>query len=927
MRPAWRLAISSLWAERRPRARPVLLVAAVALSTALIAAVACAMGSANAAVRIQLESQLGRSDLLLAPVSRGAPLPDEALGIVRSWPEVRRAVPIIENALSLRFETRTLQPAADGFAPGAVALAANAVARGASADNLPDNVPPLIAGRLPRAQGEVVVSAILAERLTPAFQETNQGGIAGAAAARGDVSYLGRPAVLPDRADTPEQAARANADVGPRPGDTLHAVRFLRQPVPLTVVGVAESPPLGGRPVLYALPETVAAAAGVPAAPTAVEISLHDPAAAESVAARRQPELAEAVDLPLSLRVSARIAAGVERNLASSRLGFFLTATMAFLSAAFIITTGMNTGLAEQQRDLAVLRCIGARRAQLAETQLLYGAAVGSLGAALGVPLGLGIAAATLALFRPDSPVGLQAPPLLLTFAGVGAFVCGLGGAAFPAWRAARTSPLRALTQRAQPARPRGLAVAAGVGAALVLAQLALANATDDGQFTFWSYALFGVEAMFVGWFLLCVPAVVVLSRLLAPPLSRLLALPPGLLHRTIAATPYRHGFTAGALMAGVALMIAVWTNGGAFLRDWLHRMEFPDAFVQGIALTPEARERLDALPFVRATSAVSLYPLVPDAEAGFGVRAIQSYATNFIAFEPRSFLAMTGMEFIEGDAETALARLDRGGAVLVAREFRNANGLGPGDAIRLTDPATGQAHEFEIAGVVTSPGLEIASKFFTIGETYTDQSLHAVFGTREDLREKFGSEAIQLIQIDLADPGSPNHVPDEQALETIRDELAGTGILEAGSGRLIKERLIDFVGGLLLVFSGVAVVGLLVACFGVANLIIAGIDARRFEFGVLRAVGARRSLLARLVFAEAALLAVTAIAVGTLMGAQAAWTGRLLYREIVGIAMEFHLPARPMLAAWATVLVLTLAAAAPAIARLNRRPVRELLS
>jgi hypothetical protein len=61
--------------------------------------------------------------------------------------------------------------------------------------------------------------------------------------------------------------------------------------------------------------------------------------------------------------------------------------------------------------------------------------------------------------------------------------------------------------------------------------------------------------------------------------------LPPTLLGRTVAATPFRHGFTAGAMMAGLALMISIWINGGSVLRDWLAKIEFPDAFVNGFRL------------------------------------------------------------------------------------------------------------------------------------------------------------------------------------------------------------------------------------------------------------------------------------------------------------------------------------------------------
>ena len=41
------------------------------------------------------------------------------------------------------------------------------------------------------------------------------------------------------------------------------------------------------------------------------------------------------------------------------------------MSAAFIIMTGLTTGIAEQQRGLAIIRCIGGTKAQLAQAQLL----------------------------------------------------------------------------------------------------------------------------------------------------------------------------------------------------------------------------------------------------------------------------------------------------------------------------------------------------------------------------------------------------------------------------------------------------------------------------------------------------------------------------------------------------------------------------
>jgi hypothetical protein len=85
-------------------------------------------------------------------------------------------------------------------------------------------------------------------------------------------------------------------------------------------------------------------------------------------------------------------------------------------------------------------------------------------------------------------------------------------------------------------------------------------------------------------------------------------------------------------------------------------------------------------LPFVEETCAITIHPVQTDA---FGVSGLTTYTTSFIAFEPREFFGMTHLEFVEGDEESALERLEAGGAVIVGREFRVAQGLGVGDVFR----------------------------------------------------------------------------------------------------------------------------------------------------------------------------------------------------------------------------------------------------
>ncbi|MGQ0628319.1 MAG: ABC transporter permease, partial [Phycisphaerales bacterium] len=182
-------------------------------------------------------------------------------------------------------------------------------------------------------------------------------------------------------------------------------------------------------------------------------------------------------------------------------------------------------------------------------------------------------------------------------------------------------------------------------------------------------------------------------------------------------------------------------------------------------------------------------------------------------------------------------------------------------------------------------------------------------------------NDAVSFLQMEFA-PGT-----DGKAVLRKARQAVGAGVLVSVTAVEMKARIREFIGGGLFVLSVVSVGAMLVACLSVANLIVASIHARQFEFGVLRAVGAERWLLARLVFAEAALIGVTACIVGTAMGMQGAWAGQQVHRVTVGLVLQMSWPWSAVLAGWGTVLVITLAAAWPAVQRLLKRHPRELLA
>ncbi|MEL7471710.1 MAG: FtsX-like permease family protein [Planctomycetota bacterium] len=914
MRPAWRLATNSLWARR---SRAGLLLAAVALSAALVTLIAAGMGTLNQSIALRLQATVGEAQIAVTPTGLGQTLDRGLLEQVRAFDFVTRANGALQTSVSMQATRPIYQPRADGsWSLKDEALRATVLVTGLEAEAKQYE---LLAGRKPTGANEIVLDALAAERLSWRWaSEAEKKFGFGFSDTDTDALFSKAPkndALAPSLDN--EDAARAINDAQRvRVGDRLRVRRLLGSGPELLVVGLARQPPLGGRPQGYMTLEGAAALANQPGRLSQIDVVLPDEQDANAAAETIRASLG-GVESGVLVKTTERVTSGLDRNLRSSQLGFALVSTLAFLSASFIIMTGLTTDVAQRQRELAVLRCVGASRPQLAQAQVFVGLLLGGLGAMIGVPLGIGVAWALISSFPDQTPSGLVIPWWGLTLSAGGAVLAGVLGAAWPAWIVSKTSPLEGLSVRARPARASRMALLTGFGLLGLAIQLSVVMLPESGTTVFWLYVFVGMPSLFIGYFLLGVAAVMLVTLVFSPLIGRVLALPSRMLPRQVRSTPYRHGFTAGALMTGLAIMVALWTEGGALMRDYLGKIQFPDAFVSSLFLTEDAQATLDAMDFVDRTCAITIEPIEVDA---FGIRQLQQYRTSFIAFEPREFFDITQIEWVEGDRDRAIERLEAGGAVIVAREFQVAQGLGVGDT--LSARKNERVFDFEIVGVVTSPGIELVSKFFNIGEEFNQQAMHAVFGSRDDLKNRLGSDQIHLIQIDLADDAD-----DAEAVAIIRRELFDYGIMDAGSGRLIRDEILGFMRTWLLAITTVAVVAMVIASFGVANLIAAGIEVRRFEFGVLRALGAQRGLLARLVLGETLIIALAACTLGTAMGLQGVLAGQRLYQALFGIEYTIRPPIDAIAIGWGFVITLSLLAAGPSAWRLMQRQTRALLA
>ena len=858
MRATWWFARQGLAARR---GRTALLALAVVLASTLVTAVACGLESARGNAEASLRRSIGGTDARL--VNRfGAAFDAAEVDRVRALPGVDAVGTSLGGSLSL--------VRADG-GRGDDGKPRRTVAQTRGLDSAGDarfRMQEMREGRLPERTGEIAIDPLTAKALAAGVGE-------------------------------------------------LLAVQRFGDPIELRVTGIIDRATLGAlqRPYVVVERSTLVEANGSDEV-TQVMVALRDGADVPGWVAEHSPKFEE----PLSLEPSELYTTGFDKQMNAMRLGFVLVSAIAFISCAFIVGTGMTTAVAEQQKQLAIARCVGASRRQVFLSQVWAGAALCGAAGAAGVPVGVALAAFLRWWFREWLSDGF-----FMSWAGVGlamagALIAGIGGSLWPAWQASRTSPLAALAPRATPPRLAWIGWLGAIGAGCILLQLALLS-VPGSQARFWTYAIAGIPLVHAGWFLLSVPVLWVAALALAGPLERLMRIPRGLLSGAVRQAPYRLGFTAGALMVGVSILASTWTNGTAVVRDISERVRISDGFVfKANGMTVAEQDRVRAIPGVEGTVPIGYLPLKVIGETVFGVEGIGTPNVVCIGFPPEEFLRLNRLEWIEGSPEEALPKLKAGTGILVAKEFLVARGKRPGDRIRLGGGKTEK--DYEIVGVVGAAGLDVAVQFFGIRSMYTENAVSCVFMDFDEVARSFGSREAFILQVDI-DDASPAEL-DAQLGDAVTDQVPGAVF---ASGRAIRQAILTVGDRILAVTSAIAFAALALACFGVGNVVAANIGARKFEYGVLRATGATPGLLARLVLGEVLLLTVAGAIVGTALGLHLARMGVRWHRELGGQEIAFEPPLAPLAIGWLVLAAMTVASALPAVRALMRRSVRDLVA
>lgn len=628
------------------------------------------------------------------------------------------------------------------------------------------------------------------------------------------------------------------------------------------------------------------------------------------------------VDRYATLRSAEARMQQIELAQSNQQFLMIMLSCVAMLTALFIILSTLSMGMVERIGQLGLLRLIGMTRMQLGLLVLMEVFPIGMLGILLGVPLGLGLTLATVWL-EPDY-VGEFAVSMVGIGLAVGAgLLTTLVAGLLPAFAALRVTPLEAAHPRARRASNWLLVVVALAAIGLLAVQHFLALERVQRATWFVQAAAATVTLLYLGYAMFSPLAV----RLVGSPATRLaaflLSIRARLLDDQVGVAVWRSAGVCCGLMVGLSMIIGILVVNESVTGGWQFPKQFPEAYIWSFDnMTPDAAKLIAGTPGVKNFTAANSINVIVDEVPYIGAEVLKS-VTWFMGCDPDSFFDLVRMEFLEGDAESAKRKLKQGGYVIIADDFARSRGKNMDDEVTIYFGTTSyRSVRLKVAGVVRSPAVDIAANYFQLQTEYNVVAAGSVMGSIHDLKRLFGVDGVKLVLVNFDLPANPppadwppprdtpagsvmpstyfnTNLPletrwrryrEDAVLRTIREKLKADQAYYGAFSEL-KLQIDQQLSEMMQLLAAVPTVALVVAAMGVANLMTANVAARAKQLAILRAVGATRGLVLRMVIGEAVVLGLLGSGLGMALGLHLASNITTLIERMWGFRVAITLP------------------------------------
>ncbi|MGI8558274.1 MAG: FtsX-like permease family protein [Solirubrobacteraceae bacterium] len=574
----------------------------------------------------------------------------------------------------------------------------------------------------------------------------------------------------------------------------------------------------------------------------------------------------------------------LEDSLAFIEQALLALGAIAVAVGAFVIFNTFSITLAQRTAELGLLSALGASRARILRAVLTEALLIGALASGAAIGIGFAVAAGIGELFGllgqglPSRTAELSARTILISL-GAGLSVCAAAALA-PAWRAARQPPINALRAGARrPPRPTARRSAGVIGiAGLGACTYALAWGPSPAA------AIGGAVALVLSGAVLAPRLARCAASVLGRPLERYTSLAGRIARENAMRSSAAAATSAAAVAIGLGLVVFVASFAGE-TRNAI-RVAVARSFAGDLAITPAS----GAPPIPQAAAAAMFR--VPGVQTVSTLKRSDSTVSGAGSvpangFDTQTLAAVYHFDWVAGD-DSVLGLLGPTG-VIVERDLARRAHLQVGSHFEMTSPS-GKRLTLTVRGI------------------YRDRSLLAGYATSlPTFNGIFHEQRARRILVKLA-PGANLRAAQRAA----NLALAAFPEARARSERELADQEAASLDNAALLLYALLGLSVIVSLLGLTSTLALQVHERRREIGVLRAVGASRRVVRRMVRYESVITALMGGAAGIALGVLAA----ALTTASLSSAADLHLalPWGTLAAALAAALALgVLAAAGPA--------------
>ena len=557
-------------------------------------------------------------------------------------------------------------------------------------------------------------------------------------------------------------------------------------------------------------------------------------------------------------------------SLQVSTFAFDMFGIFALATAGFIILNSFRTVVAERRRDIGMLRAIGTPRRTITAMFLIESVLQGVVGTALGILAGWGMAAGVMALLGPvfESVVHIKVPPVTFpASAWVLSIVLGIGvtvlAALVPARAAGRVTPMEAMRPQLGEVYARTVGRRAWIGLGLMVVSLFGLTAG-----TSLSVGL-GAVVFLIGAAMAAPAAINPIADAFGHLLEAAFAREGAIARSNLQRNPGRSGITVTAVMLGLASIVAllgvvqaIFAGFAGYIDRSLSAdyMVIPQSIVLGQGNVAAGPRLAADVRHVAGIGPVSTLRLAQGRVNGADVQ--------FLGIDPATYPQVAAFEWNTPSSDAAIGQLAGGRWLIANGIFASQHNLTIGEQVRVDTP-NGQ-RTYVVAG---------------IGNDYLNAKLATVYVSQANLASDFGVTADLLVMADRLPSADPEAVL--AAMRKVVAEYPAFKLYESAQWRSEQLGIFDQT---MVIFYGLVAALAIPSLLALLNTLAVSVLGRRREIGMLRAVGATRRQVRRMVLAESLLLSIIGTVFGVLVGL---WLGYALVTSMsaVGWPMPYIFP------------------------------------